>query len=172
MKYFDTHSIEQLMRSVPKEKRLTASSYERAKHISEDWYKTLLCLNGKLGDSYKRSNDHNFEFNIDLKDLTELWIDQRGQCAVSGLPMSIEKGTVTDRNMMGVSIDRIDSSEGYVIDNIRLLIFWINNAKHTYSDDTLYLIMEHTLIHRGMNLPTTTQSARAKKDLLGFTRFA
>ena len=168
MKYFDTHSAEQLMRSVPKEKRLTASSYERAKAISNDWYLALMCLNGKLGDSYKRANSHGFDFDIDLKDLAKLWIDQRGLCAVSGMPMSTKKGTVTDRNIMGVSIDRIDSNEGYVIDNIRLLIFWINNAKHTYDDDALYAIMEHTLIYRGMN---PIKNSKGTKTALGFTRF-
>lgn len=57
---------------------------------------------------------------VSTADLKALWAKQNGICAVSGLPMTLERG------VNAVSMDRIDSTGGYTIDNIMLVCRWVN----------------------------------------------
>ncbi len=63
--------------------------------------------------------------DINLQDLKDLWEKQKGFCAYSGVPM-----TWDDSNRYTtVSIDRIDSSKGYVRGNIAFCCFIVNIMK-------------------------------------------
>lgn len=70
---------------------------------------------------------------ITLDFLEALWVDQAGLCALSGKPMSHRVG---DTNIM--SIDRIDSSMGYIDGNVQLVLKHINIAKHNLSTEDFY----------------------------------
>jgi len=65
----------------------------------------------------------------------DIWDKQKGLCAISGKPMklsvSIPKENLNDR-LDRVSIDRIDSTEGYVPGNLQLVCFWVNIMKSDY----------------------------------------
>ena len=67
--------------------------------------------------------------------LCDLWKEQDGKCAVTGLPMTHirGKGFVTTN----ASIDRIDNTAGYTRDNIRLVCRQVNVMKGQLSDDEL-----------------------------------
>jgi hypothetical protein len=81
-----------------------------------------LCTNAK-----QRKNK---EFNITEKDLFDLWDKQDGKCAYSKLPMS-----AASNQLYTVSLDRIDSSIGYVVGNIQLVCAAVNKMKQEYTQD-------------------------------------
>jgi hypothetical protein len=77
----------------------------------------------------KGATRRGIDFTISEQDIHDLWDRQKGLCAVSGMPMSLEHGTVANHNLRKVSVDRIDNSRGYHIDNIQLVIWQVNCAK-------------------------------------------
>lgn len=108
----------------------------RDRYVSADnnkWYDVVRGLSSRLGDSGKRARKMNFEFNLTLEYLCDLWITQKGRCVVSNIPLSFMSGTVWDKNPYSCSIDRINNDQGYIPGNIRLLTHWANNAKSTYN---------------------------------------
>jgi len=74
-------------------------------------------------NSTKRRNKH-FECNITKEFLIELYHKQDGSCAITRSPMTNEHHCLEQ-----ISVDRINSDEGYVIGNIQLLCRWVNLAK-------------------------------------------
>ena len=90
-------------------------------YVSADnnkWYDVVRGLSSRLGDSGKRARKMNFEFNLTLEYLCDLWITQKGRCAVSNIPLSFMSGTVWDKNPYSCSIDRINNDQGHVLDNV------------------------------------------------------
>lgn len=69
--------------------------------------------------------------------LLELWHQQGGICALSGLPMIPQFG-----HLESVSIDRKESSEGYEAENIQLVCKWANFGKNKYSDMEFRAILD------------------------------
>ena len=72
----------------------------------------------------------NKEFNITEIDLQNLWSKQDGKCAYSKLPMS-----AASNQLYTVSLDRIDSSIGYVVGNIQLVCAAVNKMKQEYTEE-------------------------------------
>ena len=70
---------------------------------------------------------------VDLEYLKKLWEDQRGRCAYSGLILQHPRWTATD-GLRTASIDRIDSSQGYVEGNIQFVVRALNLAKNIAGD--------------------------------------
>lgn len=75
-------------------------------------------------------NRKNKEFNITETDLFDLWGKQEGLCAYTKLPM-----TATSNQHSTVSLDRIDSSKGYIVGNIQLVCASINRMKQEFTED-------------------------------------
>lgn len=78
----------------------------------------------------KKSDKYNV--GIDLNYLVSLWDQQNGICAISGKNMSHKFN-----DLFGVSIDRINSSLGYVEGNIQLICLGINFAKNSFSNEDM-----------------------------------
>lgn len=79
----------------------------------------------------QRARKKNFKINLDFEFLVNLWHEQDGKCAVSKLPMETISG---DRKTEGVnyftvSVDRINSTQGYTKDNVQLVCFAVNQIK-------------------------------------------
>jgi hypothetical protein len=72
----------------------------------------------------------NFEFNITPEYLWSVWRKQNGICALTG--KKIYFNTITDRS---ASVDRIDSSVGYVEGNIQWVDKDVNIMKNIYPQD-------------------------------------
>lgn len=60
-------------------------------------------------------------------------------CPVLGIPIKFNKGTQQDNS---VSIDRIDSSKGYTIDNIVVISWKANKLKNNATKEELKKISE------------------------------
>ena len=106
-------------------------------------------LNQKIIDSRKRARNMDFDYDITLSDLLELWIAQQGRCAVTGVVMRFESGDSRNKNAYACSVDRIDNEQGYVVDNVRLLTHWANNAKSTWPDSMFEDMITEIVNNRG-----------------------
>ena len=69
------------------------------------------------------------EFSITPEDLYELWDKQNGLCIYSKKPLNIETN-----HLQRASLDRIDSSRGYVKENIQLVTYAVNKMKQEFSE--------------------------------------
>jgi len=83
----------------------------------------------------KRTKQH--EFTLKLQDVTQLWVDQDGKCAISGVFLTHHKDGSGSKEF-NASLDRISNSKGYTPDNIQLVAYRINLMKHTLSEDMFY----------------------------------
>ena len=100
------------------------------------WYTILINLSEKISDSKKRARKRGLRFNLDLPYLAEMWINQRGRCALVGVIMDYQSGSRHDKNPYRFGLDRIDNELGYVKGNVRITCHWGNNARNTWADDT------------------------------------
>lgn len=88
----------------------------------------------------------NFEFSITIEYAWNLFEKQKGKCALTGLPLIFNKTfkSQTDRT---ASLDRIDSSIGYIEGNVQWVHKWINYFKKNIPNEMLvgvcYLITEN-----------------------------
>ena len=123
-------------------------SYGRLDHykaaVRGDW-KCKACSNssnnfkGRLGpmpytwfETKRKGGLHRgLDWELEPQDIVNLYKQQEGKCALTGwdIGWAIKGLTAT------VSIDRIDSSEGYLKTNVQLLHKDVNMAKQQYSQD-------------------------------------
>lgn len=103
------------------EMRTTFSGYE---HLSGTYYSALK-LNAKA---------RNLEFLVTKKDLVELLEKQDFKCALSGIDISLSS-LHKDLRKNTASLDRIDSSRGYVLDNLQWVHKDINIMKNHYEEN-------------------------------------
>jgi len=73
--------------------------------------------------------------NIDYNYLKFLYDKQNGLCAISGIPMTslIKSG----KCFYNISVDRIDSSKGYLKENVQLVCAHVNMMKSNLSQEEL-----------------------------------
>lgn len=126
---------------------MTGHSYKDLFEKNYYWYYITIGLNGRITSSRKRSAKMNFDMDIDLEHLVELWIKQRGRCTLTGLIMSFSAGSQQDKNPYSCSVDRIDNSKGYVKGNVRLITHWANNAKSTWDNKVFKQCIQQAHTH-------------------------
>jgi hypothetical protein len=100
----------------------------------------------KIKGSAKRKN---LLFDLTKWFLKWLWEKQGGFCNLSGIPIKIAETTYGQKHGESTaSLDRIDSSKGYVEDNVQFLHKRINDIKRHLPEDTyIYVcrcVAEHT----------------------------
>lgn len=87
----------------------------------------------------------NITLNITKKECFELLNRQRFKCALSGLELYVSKNwSEHKKTKTTASIDRIDSSKDYTLDNIQWVHKHVNNIKQDYNQE--YFIMLCTTI--------------------------
>lgn len=78
------------------------------------------------------AKNRGIEFDITIEELDELLIEQDFKCSLSGVEIYV--GYNSDKTQTA-SLDRIDSSKGYVIKNVQWLHKDVNMAKMALSQD-------------------------------------
>ena len=75
-------------------------------------------------------------------DLTYEWLERQieNKCTKTGLDFRYDVHTI--RDIYAPSIDRIDNTKGYTMDNCQVVIWGYNCAKGPYTDDLLYTILK------------------------------
>jgi hypothetical protein len=112
-----------------------------------------------------RARQKNRKFTLVEADVRRLVVDQANCCAVSGLEFSWAAGNrAGDRNPYAPSIDRIDSLDGYVPNNIRLVLSAVNAGLAEWGDDVYRTICRAVVGVEGFEPPTSSsQNWRATR---------
>lgn len=98
------------------------------------YHPDIKTIYNRLKNSAKKRN---IEFDLSLTDLNNLtWPIT---CPIIGLPLKYNKGKPLDNSY---SIDRIDSSKGYTIDNIIVISYKANRLKNNATNKELQQISE------------------------------
>ena len=124
---------------------------EKQKQTREKFIKNCVGLKGDLNPSHKRLDEfsqfketfrrakmhakNKKEFTITLQDLKNQWEKQNGKCIYTNidLELPIQKRD-TPSITKQASLDRIDSSKGYIPGNIQFVCSCINMLKNKLSD--------------------------------------
>lgn len=83
----------------------------------------------------RRAKEHNFELDFGVEHLKELWIIQDGKCAISDIKMTYEQ--YVGRVSTNVSVDRINSLDGYKNGNVQLVCMAVNQMKNDLTQNEL-----------------------------------
>lgn len=103
---------------------------------SVEYRKTLLgYLSFLVSCARQRVKNRTYDCSLTKEDLVTLYEKQAGQCALSGKTMTWGSGS--GRVLTNISLDRIDSSLGYTIDNVQLVCDFTNNMKSILSNEEL-----------------------------------
>ena len=86
---------------------------------------------------HHRGKIQKIAYNLTLEDLENIWKEQEGRCALSGVFLTHHKdgGGTKEFN---ASIDRIDPNGSYTKNNVQLVAYRVNMLKHTLSEDMFY----------------------------------
>ena len=94
---------------------------------------------------FSRYTRRDRECNITLEEVYDLWIKQGKKCKLSGLPIDFKNQLINSSNYRcDTSLDRIDSSKGYIKGNIQLVHKNVNRMKSDFDEE--YFIQMCNLI--------------------------
>jgi len=94
----------------------------------------------------KCAEDRNLEFNVTIEYLWDLFLKQNRKCALSGLELKFDtSSSVRDKS---ASLDRIDSTLGYVVGNVQWVHKDINRMKRDYPDEYFIKICKSVADYR------------------------
>jgi hypothetical protein len=89
----------------------------------------------------KSAKHRNHECSVTLLDLKALWEKQKGVCPCTGWNLVLLPSTTDYENtaltINRASVDRIDSSQGYTIENIQFVAVIANFAKNVFTEAEL-----------------------------------
>jgi hypothetical protein len=81
-----------------------------------------------LRKTQQGSHKNGFEHDLDVGYVQELLTKQNYRCALSGLELDHVCG---DGKLRLASVDRIDSTKGYIKGNVQIVLLALNKAKGT-----------------------------------------
>jgi hypothetical protein len=86
-----------------------------------------------------------FSFSVSKEYLWGLFKSQNGACALSGVPLIIGQGSI--RQGVTASLDRIDSSKGYVEGNVQWVHKDVNKIKWGFDQDYFLSMCDRISAH-------------------------
>jgi DNA-directed RNA polymerase subunit RPC12/RpoP len=100
----------------------------------------------------KRPNSALKECSIILQDLKDQWDLQKGLCPYTGWKLVSPPNTTTWKRLEKApdraSVDRIDSSKGYVKGNIQFVSLMAQYAKNMWDEKELYKFCEAVVVNK------------------------
>ncbi len=79
-----------------------------------------------------------YEWDIDIKYVWDLWIQQNKRCALTGIDLILPTKSIDmDTGNVTASLDRIDNDKGYIKNNVQWVHKRINLMKHSMSQKEL-----------------------------------
>lgn len=93
-------------------------------------------ISGNFFGAIKRgASKRKLDFTITVKEIWNLFLKQNRKCAISGVDIYFAPALKKNRATGTCSLDRIDSSKGYTIDNVQWVHKWVNNMKQDMTDE-------------------------------------
>lgn len=106
----------------------------------------------------RNARTRNIQVKITIKDIWKLFLKQKGVCALTGLDIELGKiGTQT------ASLDRIDSSKPYTLDNVQWVHKEVNTMKSQLSEPRFLELCK--LISRNQHDKKQEKSPKRPKDI-------
>lgn len=96
--------------------------------------------------------------SLDAEQLAALLRRSRGRCEVTGIAFQLQKPDGARARPFFHSLDRIDSSRGYVADNCRIVCYAVNLAMSNWGEDVFAQIATGFVINRYCALGLTAQA--------------
>ncbi len=100
----------------------------------------------------------NRDVEITKEDIIDLYIKQRGRCALSNVKMTYistpdfkKVKRINMSHFHNLSVDRIDSSKGYVLNNIQLVIMKVNYSKLDLDQNDYISLCKEIALHHDNN---------------------
>ena len=101
--------------------------------ISASWFHNVI---SRAASGRKSRSGITKQLEITVEDIWNLFLQQNKKCALTGLELTFPvKNTAIENKKSTASLDRIDSSKGYVIDNVQWVHKSINLMKNIYSQE-------------------------------------
>lgn len=100
------------------------------------------CIKAMFSSAKSRAKKNNLDFNLDLEYLTSIAVDF---CPVDGLPFDWDRQLIQDKTLpLSVpSLDRVDSSQGYIKGNVQIIGWKWNSKKSNMNLEDLLLLVEY-----------------------------
>lgn len=147
------HKIKHPRKDKPKKEKEIAtpavcSNRKKIKGYRELYPNHLVDRARSMFKSANRRKDKGTEFDIDLPFILAKL--DKGICEVTGIAFNYDKPSGESTNKFAPSIDRIDSSVGYIKNNVRVVVWWYNLMKNDSTDNELLEICQAVVNkHRG-----------------------
>lgn len=84
-------------------------------------------------------------FDIDIGDMDNLWDHQHGKCALTGWSLDL---STKQSDKSTASLDRIDSSIGYLSGNLQWVHKDVNQLKMAYTEERFFEICQAVVSHK------------------------
>lgn len=96
----------------------------------------VAALQAKCGAAKQRADKSKgrISYALDSDAIVQLALQQNWKCAVTGIAFDTS-ATEAHASPWAASIDRLDSTRGYVLENVRLVVHAYNLVKNEWSDD-------------------------------------
>jgi hypothetical protein len=86
----------------------------------------------------KQAKTRCIPFEVTREEAWAMYLEQGGLCALSGTPIKFSVNLRDDRKSQTASLDRIDSSKGYVSGNIQWVHKKVNIMKNVMGNEELF----------------------------------
>lgn len=107
-------------------------------------------LSGKYWGRIKRKAlERNLTFNINIEDAWNIFEKQKNKCALSGLPIFLSRNISLKKQT--ASLDRIDSTKGYELNNIQWVHVDINKLKNNFPEEKLFFLCNQIVKNQNIN---------------------
>ena len=114
------------------------NNYDISKHSG--WRKDEFT---KFRYHFRNIKSRNKEVDITLEDLRDVWNTQQEICPYLGVKLTLNSyGNIKKDSITSASLDRIDSSKGYVKGNIQWVSRAVNLMKNDMSENELLKIFD------------------------------
>lgn len=112
---------------------VTPPKKKKRKNATSTEHLTGAVLNGWR----QRARRDRIAYSLKSAELEAIWVAQKGLCSVTARPLNLTKN-----DPCRVSLDRVDPSKAYTLDNVRLVCTSVNYARHVLTDDDLRKLLK------------------------------